>query len=112
MPPAQPPDASPPQLPFSLAYPAYLNTRQRRAIYEAQIRGFVEAAEAVELDEDVLSDLLDGFDDYDVEDAPVRVDDDDGPPPEPDAFGYPGDAVSPARFSARARASMLMLVSD
>ncbi|KZV69310.1 SIR2-domain-containing protein [Peniophora sp. CONT] len=67
--------------PFSLAYPAHLTARQRRGIYEAQIRAFVEASDSVDLEDDVLADILDGFEDFDVGED-VSVDDDGGP----DAF--------------------------
>ena len=43
--------------PFSLAYPAHLTARQRRGIYEAQIRAFVEASDSVDLEDDVLAAL-------------------------------------------------------
>jgi hypothetical protein len=47
--------------PFSLQYPANLSPRQRRAIYEGQVRAFLEASEIVEIEEEVLDDILDGF---------------------------------------------------
>ena len=47
--------------PFSLQYPASSSLRQRRAIYEGQVRAFLEASEIMEMEEDVLDDILDGF---------------------------------------------------
>ena len=76
--------------PFSLAYPAHLTARQRRGIYEAQIRAFVEASDSVDLEDDVLADILDGFEDFDVGED-VSVDDDGGP----DAFSCSGDGPRP-----------------
>lgn len=73
--------------PFSLAYPAHLTARQRRGIYEAQIRAFVEASDSVDLEDDVLADILDGFEDFDVGED-VSIDDDGGP----DAFSCSGNA--------------------
>ena len=81
--------------PFSLAYPAHLTARQRRGIYEAQIRAFVEASDSVDLEDDVLADILDGFEDFDVGED-VSVDDDGGPDP----FSCSGDARCPASLKA------------
>jgi len=55
------------QLPFSLRYPSSLSSKQRRAVYEGQVRAFLEASEIVEIDEEILDDILDGFDDFDHE---------------------------------------------
>lgn len=51
--------------PFSLQYPPSLPQRQRRAIYEGQVRAFLEASEIVEIEEEVLDDILDGFGGFD-----------------------------------------------
>ena len=67
--------------PFSLQYPASLSPRQCRAIYEGQVRAFLEASDIVEIEEEVLDDILDGFGDFDEagddnatgENAPVRT---------------------------------------
>ena len=53
--------------PFSLGYPSSLSSKQRRAIYEGQVRAFLEASELVEMEEDVLDDILDGFGGFDEE---------------------------------------------
>lgn len=60
-----------PQRPFSLRYPSSLSSKQRQAIYQGQVRAFLEASEIVDLEEDVLDDILDGFDslDRDVSDC-------------------------------------------
>ena len=50
------------QRPFSLRYPSSLSSKQRQAIYQGQVRAFLEASEIVEMEEDVLDDILDGFD--------------------------------------------------
>jgi hypothetical protein len=55
------------QRPFSLRYPSNLSDKQRRAIYEGQVSAFLEASEIVEVEEDVLDDILDGFRDFDHE---------------------------------------------
>lgn len=67
--------------PFSLQYPASLSPRQRRAIYEGQVRAFLEASEIVEIEQEVLDDILDGFGGFDEasndtpagENIPVRM---------------------------------------
>src|ERR1700761_2623811 len=51
--------------PFTLQYPPSLSPRQRRAIYEGQVRAFLEASEIVEIEEEVLNDILDGFGGFD-----------------------------------------------
>ncbi|KAI9440774.1 SIR2-domain-containing protein [Lactarius indigo] len=51
--------------PFSLQYPPSLSPRQRRAIYEGQVRAFLEASEIVEIEEEVLDNILDGFGGFD-----------------------------------------------
>jgi hypothetical protein len=53
------------QRPFSLRYPSSLSSKQRQAIYQGQVRAFLEASEIVEMEEDVLDDILDGFDGFD-----------------------------------------------
>jgi hypothetical protein len=53
--------------PFSLRYPSSLSSKQRRAIYEGQVRAFLESSEIVEMEEDVLDDILDGFGEFDEE---------------------------------------------
>jgi|SRR6266850_2222446 len=53
--------------PFSLSYPSSLSSKQRRVVYEGQVRAFLEASEIVEIEEQVLADILDGFDDFDHE---------------------------------------------
>jgi len=53
------------QRPFSLRYPSSLSSKQRQAIYQGQVRAFLEASEIVEMDEEVLDDILDGFDRFD-----------------------------------------------
>jgi len=55
------------QRPFSLRYPSSLSSTQRRAVYEGQVRAFLEASEIVEVEEEVLDDILDGFGDIDHE---------------------------------------------
>jgi hypothetical protein len=52
---------------FSLRYPLNLSSKQRRAIYEGQVRAFLESSEIVEMEEDVLDDVLDGFGGFDEE---------------------------------------------
>ena len=47
--------------PFSLRYPSCLSSKQRRVVYEGQVRAFLEASEIVEMEEGVLDDILDGF---------------------------------------------------
>ena len=47
--------------PFTLQYPPSLSPGQRRVIYEGQVRAFLEASEIVEIEEEVLNDILDGF---------------------------------------------------
>ncbi|KAH9074869.1 SIR2-domain-containing protein [Lactarius deliciosus] len=56
-------DNSTPQNPrsSSLRYPSRLSPKQRRAVYEGQVRAFLEASEIVEIEEEVLDDILDGF---------------------------------------------------
>jgi hypothetical protein len=68
--------AEPGPAPFSLSYPAHLTARQRRAIYETQVHGFIEASELVDVDEAVLTDILDNFEGYDDEDPPLLDDED------------------------------------
>ncbi len=51
--------------PFSLRYPSSLSSKQRQAIYQGQVRAFLEASEIAEIEEDVLDDILDGFDGFD-----------------------------------------------
>lgn len=51
---------------FSLHYPPSLSPGQRRVIYEGQVRAFLEASEIVEIEEEVLDDILDGLDAFDV----------------------------------------------
>src|SRR5580693_6773825 len=53
--------------PFSLNYPSSLSSKQRRVVYEGQVRAFLEASEIVEIEEEVLADILDGLDDSDHE---------------------------------------------
>ena len=53
------------QLPFSLRYPPSLSSEQRRGVYEGQVRAFLEASEIVEIDEEILDDILNGFGDFD-----------------------------------------------
>lgn len=55
--------------PFSLRYPSKLSSTQRRAVYEGQVRAFLEASEIVEMEEEILDDILDGFDDKVSDDA-------------------------------------------
>jgi len=55
--------------PFSLQYPPSLSPGQRRAIYEGQVRAFLEASEIVEIEEEVLDDILDGFGGFDEDTA-------------------------------------------
>ncbi|KAI0272734.1 DHS-like NAD/FAD-binding domain-containing protein [Gloeopeniophorella convolvens] len=52
---------------FTLAYSSSLSARQRRAIYEGQVRSFLEASEVLEIEEDILDDILDGFEGFDEE---------------------------------------------
>jgi uncharacterized protein (UPF0335 family) len=47
--------------PFSLRYPPSLSPGQRQTIYEGQVRAFLEASKDVEIEEEVLNDILDGF---------------------------------------------------
>jgi hypothetical protein len=56
-----------PLMPFSLRYPSDMSSKQRRAIYEGQVHAFLEASEIVDMEEDVLDDILDGFDDFNHE---------------------------------------------
>ena len=63
------------QRPFSLKYPASLTSTQRRAVYEGQLRAFLEASEIVEMEEEILNDILDGFDDLDHEVSDDATDD-------------------------------------
>ncbi|KAH9046005.1 SIR2-domain-containing protein [Lactarius hengduanensis] len=51
--------------PSSLRYPLSLSPKQRRAIYEGQVRAFLEASDIVEIEEEVLDDILDGFGGFD-----------------------------------------------
>lgn len=51
--------------PFSLRYPSSLSSKQRQAIYQGQVRAFLEASEIVEMEEGVPDDILDGFDGFD-----------------------------------------------
>ena len=44
-----------------------MSSTQRRAGYEGQVRAFLEASEIVEVEEEVLDDILDGFGDIDHE---------------------------------------------
>lgn len=44
------------------------STRRRRAIYEAQITAFVDAAEVVDIDQDALEDILDDLNYHSVVD--------------------------------------------
>ena len=46
-----------------------LSEKRRLAIYRAQVNAFINAADIVELTEDILKDILEGFDDprYDIE---------------------------------------------
>jgi hypothetical protein len=53
--------------PFSLRYPPSMPLKQCRAVYEGQVHAFFEASEIVDMEEDVLDDILDGFDDFDHE---------------------------------------------
>jgi uncharacterized protein (UPF0335 family) len=53
--------------PFSLTYPSSLSSKQRRAVYDGQVRAFLEASEIVEIEAEVLDDILDGFNDFDHE---------------------------------------------
>ena len=55
------------QLPFSLRYPSSWSSKQRQEVYEGQVRAFLEASEIVEIDEEILDDILDGFGDFDHE---------------------------------------------
>ncbi len=52
-------------MPVSLRYPSSLSSKQRQAIYQGQVRAFLEASEIVEMEEEVLDDILDGFDGFD-----------------------------------------------
>ena len=45
-----------------------MSSKQRRVVYEGQVRAFLEASEIVEMEEEVLDDILEGFDDVDHED--------------------------------------------
>jgi hypothetical protein len=55
------------QRPFSLHYPSSLSLKQRNAVYQGQVRAFLEASEIVEMEEEVLDDILDGSDSFDHE---------------------------------------------
>jgi len=59
--------------PFSLGYPPSMPLKQRRAVYEGQVHAFLEASEIVDMEEDVLDDILHGFDDFDHETSGDRV---------------------------------------
>ncbi|KAI0294328.1 DHS-like NAD/FAD-binding domain-containing protein [Multifurca ochricompacta] len=48
-------------------YPSTLSSKQRRTIYEGQVRAFLDASEIVEMDEDTLDDILDSFGGFDEE---------------------------------------------
>ena len=61
------------QPPFSLRYPSSLSSKQRRGVYEGQVRAFLEASEIVEIDEEILDDILDGFGDFDHEVSDVAA---------------------------------------
>ncbi|KAH9066902.1 SIR2-domain-containing protein [Lactarius vividus] len=59
-------DSTPQNLrPSPLRYPPSLSPEQRRAIYEGQVRAFLEASEIVEIEGEVLDDILDGFGGFD-----------------------------------------------
>ena len=53
--------------PFSLGYPSSSSSEQRHAVFQGQVRAFLEASEIVEMGEEVLDDILDGFDGFDHE---------------------------------------------
>jgi hypothetical protein len=53
--------------PFSLSYPSNSSSKQRHAVFQGQVRAFLEASEIVEMGEEVLDDILDGFDGFDHE---------------------------------------------
>lgn len=53
--------------PFSLSYPSNSSLKQRHAVFQGQVRAFLEASEIVEMGEEVLDDILDGFDGFDHE---------------------------------------------
>lgn len=55
------------QRPFSLRYPSNLSSKQRQAVYQGQVRAFLEASEIVEMEEGVLDDILHGFGGFDHE---------------------------------------------
>jgi hypothetical protein len=55
------------QRPFSLNYPPSLSFEQRHAVYQGQVRAFLEASEIVEMEEVVLDDILDGYESFDHE---------------------------------------------
>lgn len=55
------------QRPFSLTYSSSLSLKQRHAVYQGQVRAFLEASEIVEMEEEVLDDILDGSDSFDHE---------------------------------------------
>jgi hypothetical protein len=55
------------QRPFSLRYPSSLSSKQRQAVYQGQVRAFLEVSEIVEMEEEVLDDILDGFGGFDHE---------------------------------------------
>jgi uncharacterized protein (UPF0335 family) len=55
------------QRPFSLRYPSSLSSKERQAVYQGQVRAFLEASEIVEIEEDILDDILDGFGGFDHE---------------------------------------------
>jgi hypothetical protein len=53
------------QHPVLHRYPSSLSSKQRQAVYQGQVRAFLEASEIVEMEEEVLDDILDGFDGFD-----------------------------------------------
>ncbi|SRR5216683_3994632 len=63
------------QRPFSLRYPSSLSSTQRRAVYEGQVRAFLEASEIVEMEEEILDNILDGFGDFGHEVSDDATDD-------------------------------------
>jgi len=49
------------QTPFPFPDDSTTMCRRRKAIHDAQVRFFVEASDVVDVDEDTLNDILDGF---------------------------------------------------
>ncbi|THH20653.1 hypothetical protein EW146_g746 [Bondarzewia mesenterica] len=109
---------SPPSPIYHIPYYQSLSRKRRLAIYRAQVNIFISASEVVDIDEDILQDILEGFDDpqYDIETVSDDTSaEDNEASTDPDVafdFLYGGEEISAARWSKAEVKRMLYYLKE